>query len=150
MQEVTIYTDGSCLSNPGGPGGWAAILTFKDAEKEFTGGEPASTNNRAELQAAIIGLQALKKPCKVRLISDSQYVVKGMDEWVSGWIKRGWRTAGGDPVKNKELWLALLEAAKPHQIKWEWVRGHNGHVYNERCDVLAAGVAETYKAGAPG
>lgn len=141
--EVTIYADGSSLDNPG-PGGWAAILVYKGVEKEFSGGEPESTNNRAELQAAITGLKALKRPCKVKVVSDSKYVVQGMSEWVHGWARRGWKTASGDPVKNRELWEALVEAAKPHQVKWEWVKGHAGHHYNERCDVLAKAEAEKF------
>ena len=142
-QEVVIYADGSSLDNPG-PGGWAAILVYKGVEKEITGGEPVSTNNRAELQAAISGLKALKRPCKVRVVSDSKYVVQGMTEWVHGWSRRGWKTAAGDPVKNRELWEALVEAARPHQVKWEWVKGHAGHHYNERCDVLAKAEAEKF------
>ena len=145
LPEVTIYADGSALDNPG-PGGWAAILVFKNVEKEVTGGEPMSTNNRAELQAAIYGLRALKKPCQVRVVSDSQYVVKGMSEWVAGWQRKGWKNAAGDPVKNRELWEALVEAARPHRVRWEWVKGHAGHHYNERCDVLAKAEAEVHKA----
>jgi ribonuclease HI len=146
MQEVTIYCDGCSLENPG-PGGWAAILVYKGVEKEFVGGEPQSTNNRAELMAATIGLQALKRGCQVKVVSDSQYVVKGMSEWVAGWQRKGWRTGGGDPVKNRELWEALIAAAKPHQVKWEWVKGHAGHDYNDRCDVLAKQEALKFKAG---
>lgn len=142
--EVVIYADGCSLENPG-PGGWAAILTYKGHEKEFTGGELASTNNRAELQAVIIGLLSLKRPMQVRVVSDSQYVIKGMREWVSGWKRRGWKTASGEPVKNRELWEALVEAAGPHQITWEWVKGHAGHHYNERCDQLAKIEATRYK-----
>ncbi|MFP5503432.1 MAG: ribonuclease HI, partial [Candidatus Sericytochromatia bacterium] len=112
------------------------------------GGEPVSTNNRAELMAAVIGLRALKRPSKVKVVSDSQYVVKGMSEWVQGWMRRGWKTASGDPVKNRELWEALVEAAKPHQVRWEWVKGHAGHHYNERCDVLAKAEAAKFKAEA--
>lgn len=145
--EVVIYSDGCSLENPG-PGGWAAILTFKGREKEVVGGEPVSTNNRAELMAAVIGLRALKRPSKVKVVSDSQYVVKGMNEWVQGWMRRGWKTASGDPVKNRELWEALVEAAKPHQVRWEWVKGHAGHHYNERCDVLAKAEATKFKAEA--
>jgi ribonuclease HI len=136
MQEVIIYCDGCSLDNPG-PGGWAAILVCKGVEKEFVGGELQSTNNRAELLAATIGLQALKKPCEVTIVSDSQYVVKGMSEWVAGWKRKNWRTANGDPVKNRELWEGLVAAAAPHQVRWQWVKGHAGHHYNERCDVLA-------------
>lgn len=143
--EVTIYTDGCSLENPG-PGGWAAILVFKGVEKEVTGGEPMSTNNRAELLAAITGLRALKKPCKVLVVSDSQYVIKGITEWVAGWKRKGWRNAAGEPVKNRELWEQLVEAVAPHEVRWQWVKGHAGHHYNERCDQLAKAEAEAYKA----
>lgn len=145
MQEVIIYCDGCSLDNPG-PGGWAAILVYKGVEKEFVGGEPVSTNNRAELMAATIGLQALKRPCTVRVVSDSQYVVKGMSEWVTGWRRRGWKTASGEPVKNRELWEGLVEAAGRHNVRWEWVKGHAGHEYNERCDELAKAEAIKFKA----
>lgn len=144
--EVTIYTDGCSLDNPG-PGGWAAILVCRGVEREVTGGELASTNNRAELQAAIVGLNALKRPCRVRVVSDSKYVVQGMSEWVAGWQRRGWRTAKGDPVKNRELWEALIKAVQPHDVTWQWVKGHAGHVFNERCDVLAKAVAIEFKEG---
>lgn len=143
-EEVMLYADGCSLDNPG-PGGWAAILTYRGHERVLTGGEPESTNNRAELQAATIGLLALKRPSKVRVVSDSQYVVKGMKEWVAGWQRRGWKTADGSPVKNRELWEALVEAARPHQITWEWVKGHAGHVYNERCDQLAKAEAQKFR-----
>lgn len=145
MKEVTIYCDGCSLENPG-PGGWAAIMVYKETEKEVVGGELMSTNNRAELQAAIVGLNALKSPCLVTVVSDSQYVVKGMSEWVLGWQKKNWRNASGDPVKNRELWEALIAAAKPHRVRWQWVKGHAGHHYNERCDVLAKIEAEKFKA----
>jgi ribonuclease HI len=149
MQEVIIYCDGCSLDNPG-PGGWAAILVCKGVEKEFVGGELQSTNNRAELLAATVGLQALKKPCQVTIVSDSQYVVKGMSEWVAGWKRKNWRTANGDPVKNRELWEGLLAAAEPHQVRWQWVKGHAGHHYNERCDVLAKVEALKFRgAGSP-
>ena len=150
LKEVTLYADGCSLDNPG-PGGWAAILVYNGVEKEITGGEPMSTNNRAELQAVIDGLKALKKPCKVTVVSDSKYVVQGMQEWVTGWSRRGWKTASGDPVKNRELWEALVEAVKPHQMTWQWVKGHAGHHYNERCDVLAKAEASKFprKGAAP-
>jgi ribonuclease HI len=141
--EVNIYSDGCALGNPG-PGGWAAILEYKGVEKEVTGGEPMATNNQAELKAAIVGLKALKRPSKVRVVSDSQYVIKGMTEWISGWQRRGWKNAQGEPVKNKELWLELIEAARPHQVTWQWVKGHAGHHYNERCDVLAKAQAQQH------
>lgn len=144
---VTIYADGCSLDNPG-PGGWAAILVYKGVEKEFVGGELQSTNNRAELMAATIGLQALNKPCAVKVVSDSQYVVKGMKEWIHGWRRKGWKNAAGEPVKNRELWELLSTAAQPHDVTWEWVKGHAGHHYNERCDVLAKKEAEQWKAGA--
>ncbi len=146
LTEVVIYTDGCSLDNPG-PGGWAAILVCRGQERVVTGGEPASTNNRAELQAAIVGLEALKRPCRVTLISDSQYVIQGMTQWVTGWQKRAWRTASGDPVKNRELWERLVLAASVHDMHWEWVKGHAGHEYNERCDVLAKDEAKRLRAG---
>lgn len=142
--EVNIYSDGCALGNPG-PGGWAAILEYKGVEKELTGGLPMMTNNQAELKAAIVGLQALKRPSKVRVVSDSQYVIKGMTEWIGGWQRKGWKNAQGEPVKNKELWLELMEAAKPHQVTWQWVKGHAGHHYNERCDVLAKAEAMQFQ-----
>lgn len=145
QDEVVIYSDGCSLENPG-PGGWAAILTYKGHEREVVGGEPVSTNNRAELMAAIVGLQALKRPSRVKVVSDSQYVVKGMSEWVQGWMRRGWKTASGDPVKNRELWEQLVEAARPHHVRWEWVKGHAGHHFNERCDQLAKAEATKLKA----
>lgn len=141
--DVTLYADGCSLGNPG-PGGWGAILVCQGVEKEFTGGEPQSTNNRAELQAAITGLLALKRPCRVTVVSDSKYVVTGMSEWVAGWKRRGWKTAGGEPVKNRELWEALVEAARPHEVRWQWVKGHAGHTYNERCDQLAKAEAQRF------
>lgn len=145
-QSVTIYADGCSLDNPG-PGGWAAILCYKGVEKELVGGEAQSTNNRAEIMAATIGLLALKRPCAVTVVSDSQYVVKGMTEWVHGWRRKGWRNAAGEPVKNKELWEGLIAAAAPHQVTWQWVKGHAGHHYNERCDKLAKIEAEAWKKG---
>lgn len=147
LTEVIIYTDGCSLDNPG-PGGWAAILLCRGQERVVTGGELASTNNRAELQAAIVGLEALKRPCQVTLISDSQYVIQGMTQWVIGWQKRDWRTASGDPVKNRKLWERLVSAARVHDVRWEWVKGHAGHEFNERCDVLAKEEAKRLRAGA--
>lgn len=142
--EVTLYSDGCALGNPG-PSGWAAILEYKGTEKEIVGGEPMGTNNQAEMKAVIVGLKALKRPSKVKVVSDSQYVIKGMTEWIGGWQRKGWKNAAGEPVKNKELWLELLEAAKPHTITWQWVKGHNGHHYNERCDVLAKNAATEHQ-----
>ena len=133
---VVIYTDGACSGNPG-PGGWGAILLYGDKRKEMKGGELATTNNRMELMAAIQALEALTKPCKVELHTDSQYVQKGIHEWIHSWKRRGWMTADKKPVKNADLWKRLDSAAAQHSIKWHWVRGHNGHPENERADVLA-------------
>ena len=134
--EVTIFTDGACSGNPG-PGGWGAILISGAHEREICGGEPATTNNRMELMAAIQALEALKRPCKVELHTDSQYVRKGITEWISGWKARGWRTADKKPVKNEDLWKRLDAARARHTVDWRWVKGHNGHELNERADGLA-------------
>ena len=134
--EVTIFTDGACSGNPG-PGGWGAILISGAHEREICGGEPATTNNRMELMAAIQALEALKRPCKVELHTDSQYVRKGITEWISGWKARGWRTADKKPVKNEDLWKRLDAARARHTVDWRWVKGHNGHELNERADALA-------------
>ena len=136
MKKVEIYTDGACSGNPG-PGGWAAILVHGQVEKELTGHEEHTTNNRMELMGAIAGLEALKNPCEVDLHTDSTYVQKGMTEWVHAWKKRGWKTADRKPVKNDDLWKRLEEAASRHTVRWHWVRGHDGHAYNERADKLA-------------
>ncbi|ELA01033.1 ribonuclease HI [Cupriavidus metallidurans] len=136
MQEVTIYSDGACKGNPG-PGGWGAVLVAGGHEKELFGGESPTTNNRMELMAVIEALRALKRPCIVNIYTDSQYVQKGISEWIHGWKARGWKTADKKPVKNADLWQVLDEAQKPHQITWHWVRGHNGHPGNERADALA-------------
>jgi ribonuclease HI len=135
---VHIYTDGACKGNPG-PGGWGVLLKSGATEKELFGGEPATTNNRMELLAVIRALEALKRPCVVTLHVDSQYVLKGMTEWLPGWKAKGWRTAARQPVKNVELWQALddLVAHGGHEIEWRWVRGHNGDPGNERADELA-------------
>lgn len=133
---VILFTDGACSGNPG-PGGWGALLRYRDQEKELSGGEPETTNNRMELLAVIHGLEALKRPVRVRIVTDSQYVMKGMTEWLVGWKQRGWRTAGRQPVKNIDLWQRLEAALTPHEIEWEWVRGHSGHPDNERVDQLA-------------
>lgn len=135
-KHVSIYTDGACSGNPG-PGGWAAILVYGKAEKELTGGEPDTTNNRMEMMAAIAGLETLKQPCRVDLYTDSTYVQKGVTEWLSGWKARGWKTADRKPVKNSDLWQRLDEAARRHDVRWHWIRGHDGHAYNERADRLA-------------
>jgi len=136
MQEVTIYSDGACKGNPG-PGGWGAVLVAGDNEKELFGGETPTTNNRMELTAVIEALRALKRPCVVNIYTDSQYVQKGISEWINGWKARGWKTADKKPVKNADLWQVLDEVRQPHQITWHWVRGHNGHPGNERADALA-------------
>lgn len=146
--SVVIYTDGACSGNPG-PGGWGAILMFGEKTKEICGGEPATTNNRMELMAAIQALETLTKPCKVELNTDSQYVMKGISEWIHAWKRRGWRTADNKPVKNDDLWRRLDEARQRHDVQWRWVKGHAGYEHNERADVLAGqGLAETLKAGA--
>lgn len=136
MARVEIFTDGSCVGNPG-PGGWAALLRVDGTEKELVGGEGATTNNRMELMAAIAALEALKRPCDVELYSDSRYVLDGISKWMTNWRRRNWRTASGDPVKNRDLWQRLDKAAAPHRIGWNWVRGHDGHPENERVDELA-------------
>jgi ribonuclease HI len=134
--QVTIFTDGACSGNPG-PGGWGAILISGDHEREICGGERATTNNRMELMAAIQALEALKKPCKVELHTDSQYVRTGISEWIAGWKARGWKTAAKAPVKNDDLWKRLDAARLRHEVDWRWVKGHAGHPLNERADGLA-------------
>jgi ribonuclease HI len=134
--RVRIYTDGACKGNPG-PGGWGALLQFDGREKELCGGEPATTNNRMELTAVIRALEALRRRCEVDLYTDSQYVQKGISEWVASWKRRGWKTADKKPVKNVDLWLELDRLAGGHDIRWHWVRGHAGHAENERADQLA-------------
>ena len=136
MTRVQIFTDGACQGNPG-PGGWAAILVSGEHRREITGYEPATTNNRMELQAALEGLRNLKQPCHIDLYTDSQYLKKGMEEWLAKWKKNGWRTTAKQPVKNADLWERLEAAAGEHTMRWHWVRGHDGHVENERYDVLA-------------
>jgi len=135
-EKVMIWTDGGCKPNPG-PGGWGAVLVFRGRERELSGAEPATTNNRMELTAAACALEALTRPCRVVLHTDSEYVRNGITRWSTGWVRKNWRTAGGDPVKNMDLWRRLLDAAKPHQVEWLWVRGHSGNPMNERVDVLA-------------
>ena len=134
--QVVIYTDGACSGNPG-PGGWGAVLISGAHVREICGGEPASTNNRMELMAAIQALEALKKPCKVELHTDSTYVMKGISEWIHAWKKRGWTTADKKPVKNDDLWRRLDTARLRHEVTWRWVKGHAGHELNERADALA-------------
>ena len=136
MDKVEIYTDGACKGNPGA-GGWGALLVAGTNEKELFGGEPETTNNRMELTAVIEALNALKRPCEVVLHTDSQYVQKGMTEWITGWKARGWKTASKAAVKNADLWQALDQAQARHRIEWRWVKGHAGHAGNERADVLA-------------
>lgn len=136
MSKVEIYTDGACRGNPG-PGGWGALLVLGDKEREIYGGEPATTNNRMELKAAIEALNALKRPCHIVLYTDSTYVQKGISEWLASWKTRGWKTASRKPVKNADLWQALDLAAQRHEIEWLWVKGHAGHAGNERADDLA-------------
>ena len=134
--KVVIYTDGACRGNPG-PGGWGAILIHGQRERELCGGEELTTNNRMELTAAAEALLALKRPCRVELHTDSQYVRQGITEWLAGWKARGWRTAGKSPVKNEDLWRRLDEARLRHEVDWRWVKGHSGHLLNDRADALA-------------
>ncbi len=147
MKEIEIHTDGACLGNPG-PGGWAALLRYKGHERELAGGEGHTTNNRMELMAAIMGLETLTEPCRIMLQTDSQYVRQGITEWMSGWVRRNWKTAGGDPVKNRDLWERLHAATGRHQIEWRWVKGHNGDPDNERVDQMARDAAIRVRDGA--
>ena len=133
---VEIFCDGACSGNPG-PGGYAAILRCKGHEKEISGGELQTTNNRMELAAAIEALRLINRPCRITIVSDSQYLVKGMTEWVDGWLRRGWQNSKKEPVLNRELWEELLKLSDGHAITWSWIRGHAGHEENERCDALA-------------
>lgn len=139
--SVEIFTDGACKGNPG-PGGWGAVIRSGAHEKELSGGEAQTTNNRMELMAAIAALNALKRPCQVVLTTDSNYVKDGITKWVFGWQRNGWKTADRKPVKNAELWQALVEATRRHQIDWRWVKGHAGHPDNERADRLASAAAD--------
>lgn len=136
MKVVEIFTDGACKGNPG-PGGWGVLLRYGDRTKELCGGEAETTNNRMELMAAIQGLAALTQPCQVSLTTDSQYVRKGITEWITNWRKNGWKTASKQPVKNADLWRQLDELVAEHQVAWHWVKGHSGHPDNERADQLA-------------
>ncbi|GBD55508.1 ribonuclease HI [Gluconobacter wancherniae] len=133
---VQVWTDGGCKPNPG-PGGWGVLLRCKGKEREMLGGHPETTNNRMELTAAAEALEALTRPCKVQLHTDSEYLRNGITRWHSGWVRRNWRNAAGDPVANMDLWRRILDAAKPHDIEWLWVKGHSGDENNERVDVLA-------------
>jgi ribonuclease HI len=135
-EKVSIWTDGACSGNPG-PGGWGAILRFGTHEKELSGGEALTTNNRMELTAAIMALETLTRPCDINLYTDSQYVRGGITSWITGWKARGWRTADRKPVKNIELWQRLDAAKALHQVEWHWIKGHSGHEMNERADALA-------------
>jgi len=141
-RRVRVFTDGACLGNPG-PGGWAAIIVDDESEQEISGGERATTNNRMELSAALRALETLTEPTVVEITTDSQYLRNGMLEWMPRWKRNGWRTADKKPVKNVDLWQALDAAAKRHELTWHWVRGHDGHPENERCDVLANAAARS-------
>ena len=140
-KQIEVHTDGACLGNPG-PGGWGALLRWREVERELSGGEPDTTTNRMELMAAIAALEALREPCDVILTTDSQYVRQGIMDWLSNWIRRGWKTAGGDPVKNRDLWERLHAAASRHRVDWRWVKGHAGDPDNERVDGLARDAAQ--------
>lgn len=137
MTRIEIYTDGACKGNPG-PGGWGALLRMGQTEREISGREKHTTNNRMELMAVIEALRALKRPCEIDLFTDSKYVIDGITNWVHSWIRRGWKTAAKKPVINDDLWRELLEASAPHTIRWHWVKGHAGHPENERVDALAS------------
>lgn len=143
-KKVTLYTDGACSGNPG-PGGWGVVLIYGKHERELSGGEPETTNNRMELMATIAGLKHLKEPCDVTLYTDSKYVLQGFTEWLPGWQKKGWKTADKKPVKNVELWQKLVEAAAQHSIEWKWVKGHSGDKYNDLADGLAVAAAQAAK-----
>lgn len=144
MKKISLYSDGSSLGNPG-PGGYGTILKYNGHERELSGGEENTTNNRMELMGVIEGLKALKEPCDVHIISDSTYVVKGINEWLNSWIKNNWRTASKKAVKNDDLWREYVEVSKNHKIEASWVKGHAGHEENERCDILAKQFAEKLK-----
>lgn len=144
MTRVDVYTDGACSGNPG-PGGWGAILTSGENEREISGGEADTTNNRMELMAAIMALETMKRPVEVHLHTDSTYVRDGITKWIHGWKKNGWRTAAKKPVKNADLWQRLEEAAARHTVEWHWVKGHAGHPQNERADELARSGLEAYR-----
>ena len=136
MKQVMIFTDGACRGNPG-PGGWGAVLRYGSTEKTLSGGEPDTTNNRMELMAAIMALEALTQSCQVVLTTDSRYVMDGITQWMANWKKRGWKTASKQPVKNADLWRRLDAACSKHTIEWQWVKGHSGHPENEKADALA-------------
>ncbi|PID49501.1 MAG: ribonuclease HI [Proteobacteria bacterium] len=136
LKTVELFTDGACRGNPG-PGGWGALLRYGEAERELYGYQPEATNNQMELMAAIRGLESLKQPCHVVLTTDSKYVLQGMTEWLAAWKRKNWKNASGQVVKNRELWQRLEKAVAPHRVDWRWVRGHTGHIENERVDALA-------------
>jgi ribonuclease HI len=142
--EVEIFTDGACSGNPG-PGGWGALLRYQGREKTLSGAERDTTNNRMEMMAAIRSLESLKRPCRVRLTTDSKYVKDGITSWIHGWKKRGWKTAARQPVKNADLWQRLDKAVQAHQVSWHWVKGHSGHPENERADQLATEAIRTIR-----
>ena len=144
MKRIELHTDGACHGNPG-PGGWAALLRYGERERELVGGEALTTNNRMELMAAISGLEVLTEGCEVTLYTDSQYVRQGILEWMPNWVRRGWKTAAGDPVKNRDLWERLHAAIQRHRIDWRWVKGHSGDPDNERVDLLARAEATRFK-----
>jgi ribonuclease HI len=146
-EAIDLFTDGACSGNPG-PGGWGAILRWRGHEKELSGGERATTNNRMELLAAIRGLESIKRPARVRIHTDSQYVKNGITQWIKSWKARGWKTADKKPVANVDLWKELEAAVAPHAVTWHWVRGHSGHPENERADALARGAIAEMRRGA--
>ena len=141
MKQLEIFTDGACKGNPG-PGGWGAVIRYDKHEKEISGGNPDTTNNRMELSAAIEALKILIEPCHVKLYTDSKYVLDGITKWIHGWQRNGWKNASKQPVRNSDLWHDLIEAVARHQVEWIWVKGHNGHPENERADRLASDAAE--------
>ena len=141
MKQLEIFTDGACKGNPG-PGGWGAVIRYGKHEKEISGGDPDTTNNRMELSASIQALKILIEPCEVKLHTDSRYVIDGITKWIHGWQRNGWKNASKQPVSNIDLWHDLIEATARHQVEWIWVKGHNGHPENERADRLASDAAE--------
>ena len=147
MKRLAIYTDGACSGNPG-PGGWGAILVWGDTEKELSGAEPETTNNRMELMAAIAGLEAVTRPVAIDLVTDSQYVKQGIESWIHGWKRNGWKTADKKPVKNADLWQRLDAIAAIHDVTWSWIKGHAGHEHNERADALARAAIKAMRDGA--
>ena len=144
MKKVELFTDGACKGNPG-PGGWGALLRMGRHEKELSGAEPDTTNNRMEMTAAIRGLSALIEPCEVELYTDSKYLIDGITKWLPGWQKRGWKTASKQPVKNEDLWRQLADLNARHRVTWHWVKGHSGHAENERADQLASDAADSIR-----